>query len=100
MKGYVLWEGSEAGQSGDLGFDPRQAGVRDELERMLRSGARFGGGGDAFFSLTFQSASGGLAVFGGGECVVAVAYRGSEGISEGLRGWLCGWVAQSGGRGG
>jgi hypothetical protein len=93
VSGYALWERGAVAYSGRLGFDPQQPGVREELEKLLLSGARFGGGGDAFSSLTFHSAQGGFSVFGAGDCVVVVAHRGGEGISEGLRGWLCGWLA-------
>lgn len=95
VSGFVLWERGAAAHAGRPGFDPQQPGVREELERLLLSGERFGGGRDAFSSLTFYSAAGGFSVFGAGDCLVVVSHRGGEGISEGLRGWLCGWVAQA-----
>lgn len=95
VSGYVLWERESLKRVGHLGFDPQQPGAREELERFLRSGERFGGGGDAFSSLTFHAAQGGFSVFGAGDCLLVVAHRGGEGISEALRGWLCGWVAQA-----
>lgn len=93
VRGFALWQGGLAAQTGDLGFDARNAGARMKMERMLESAIQVQGAQDGFSSVTLNHARGGLSVFGGTGCLVAVAHQ-PEGMPGHLRAWICGWVSQ------
>jgi hypothetical protein len=94
VRGFALWQASGVMQTGELGFAADESGMRARLERMLEGGIQVRGAQDGFCSVTLHGAKGGLSVFGGAGCLVAVAHR-EDGIPEHLRLWLCGWVSQS-----
>jgi hypothetical protein len=94
IRGFALWQAGGVMQTGELGFAADESGMRSRLERMLEGGIQVRGAQDGFCSVTLHGAKGGLSVFGGAGCLVAVAHR-EEGIPEHLRLWLCGWVSQS-----
>lgn len=94
IRGFALWQAGGVMQTGELGFAADESGMRSRLERMLEGGIQVRGVQDGFCSVTLHGAKGGLSVFGGAGCLVAVAHR-EEGIPEHLRLWLCGWVSQS-----
>ena len=93
VRGFALWLGQDALQTGELGFDARGGLVRSRLEKMLEGALLGQGTQDGFLSVTVHQAAGGISIFGGGPCLVAVAHR-SEGMPAHLRAWLCGWVSQ------
>ncbi|NBV84738.1 MAG: hypothetical protein EBS01_00385 [Verrucomicrobia bacterium] len=93
VRGFALWLGQDALQTGDLGFDARGGLVRARLEKMLETALIGQGTQDGFLSVTVHQAAGGISIFGGGPCLVAVAHR-PEGMPAHLRAWLCGWVSQ------
>ena len=93
VRGFALWLGKDALQTGELGFDARGGLVRARLEKMLEGALLGQGTQDGFLSVTVHQAAGGISIFGGGPCLVAVAHR-SEGMPAHLRAWLCGWVSQ------
>jgi hypothetical protein len=94
VRGFALWQSGGVMQTGELGFAADESGMRLRLERMLEGGIQVRGAQDGFCSVTLHGAKGGLSVFGGAGCLVAVAHR-EDGIPEHLRLWLCGWVSQS-----
>ena len=94
IRGFALWQAGGVMQTGELGFAADESGMRSRLERMLEGGIQVRGAQDGFCSVTLHGAKGGLSVFGGAGCLVAVAHR-EDGIPEHLRLWLCGWVSQS-----
>jgi lipoprotein-anchoring transpeptidase ErfK/SrfK len=94
VRGFALWQSGGVMQTGELGFAADDSGMRLRLERMLEGGIQVRGAQDGFCSVTLHGAKGGLSVFGGTGCLVAVAHR-EDGIPEHLRLWLCGWVSQS-----
>jgi hypothetical protein len=93
VRGFALWLGDHAMQTGELGFDTRAATARLRMEKVLESALLAQGAQDGFLSVTVNHARGAVSVFGGGPCLVAVAHQG-EGIPSHLRSWLCGWVSQ------
>ncbi len=93
VRGFALWLGEHAMQTGDLGFDTRAAAARFRMEKILESALLTQGAQDGFVSVTVHNARGGVSVFGGGPCLVAVSHQG-EGMPSQLRAWLCGWVSQ------
>lgn len=94
VRGFALWQAGGVMQTGELGFAADESGMRSRLERMLEGGIQVRGAQDGFCSVTLHGAKGGLSVFGGAGCLVAVSHR-EDGIPEHLRLWLCGWVSQS-----
>jgi hypothetical protein len=93
VRGFALWLGQDAMQTGELGFDPRGGLIRARLEKMLETATLGRGPQDGFLSVTVHQATGGISIFGGGPCLVAVAHQ-AEGMPAHLRAWLCGWVSQ------
>jgi len=93
VRGFALWLGEYAMQTGDLGVDTKAATTRFRMEKILESASLTHGAQDGFLSVTVNHARGGVSVFGGGPCLVAVAHQ-SEGMPSHLRSWLCGWVSQ------
>lgn len=93
VRGFALWLGDHAMQTGELGFDTQAATARLRMEKILESAMLAQGVQDGFLSVTVNHARGAVSVFGGGPCMVAVAHQG-EGIPSHLRSWLCGWVSQ------
>ena len=93
VRGFGLWHGDAAQHTGDLGFDARNAAAREKLERILTDALSTQGSQDGFLSVTVHHARGGISVFGGGPCLVAVAHH-ADGLPAHLRSWLCGWVSQ------
>jgi hypothetical protein len=93
VRGFGLWQGGVAQHTGDLGFDARNAAAREKLERILADALSTQGAQDGFLSVTVHHARGGISVFGGGPCLVAVAHH-ADGLPAHLRSWLCGWVSQ------
>ncbi len=93
VRGFALWLGDHAMQTGELGFDTKAATARLRMEKVLESALLAQGAQDGFLSVTVNHARGAVSVFGGGPCLVAVAHQG-EGIPSHLRSWLCGWVSQ------
>jgi hypothetical protein len=93
VRGFALWLEQDALQTGELGFDAQGAIIRARLEKMLENGFLGQRGQDGFLSVTVHSATGGISIFGGGPCLVAVAHH-TEGMPAHLRAWLCGWVSQ------
>lgn len=93
VKGFALWVGEQALQTGELGFDTQNIQARFRVEKILESALLTQGVQDGFLSVTVHHARGGISVFGGGSCLVAVAHQ-SEGMPSHLRSWLCGWVSQ------
>lgn len=93
VRGFGLWQGGVAQHTGDLGFDARNAAAREKLERILDNALSTQGAQDGFLSVTVHHARGGISVFGGGPCLVAVAHH-ADGLPAHLRSWLCGWVSQ------
>lgn len=93
VRGFALWLGDHAMQTGELGFDTQAATARLRMERILESALLTQGVQDGFLSVTVNHARGAVSVFGGGPCLVAVAHQG-DGIPAHLRSWLCGWVSQ------
>lgn len=93
VRGFGLWQGGLAQHTGDLGFDARNAAAREKLERILDNALSTQGAQDGFLSVTVHHARGGVSVFGGGPCLVAVAHH-ADGLPAHLRSWLCGWVSQ------
>jgi len=93
VRGFALWLGQDALQTGELGFDARGSLIRPRLEKMLENGFLGQRGQDGFLSVTVHQATGGISIFGGGPCLVAVAHH-TEGMPAHLRAWLCGWVSQ------
>ena len=93
VRGFGLWQGGLAQHTGDLGFDARHAAAREQLERILADALSTQGAQDGFLSVTVHHARGGISVFGGGPCLVAVAHH-ADGLPAHLRSWLCGWVSQ------
>ena len=89
IRGFALWQAGGVMQTGELGFAADESGMRSRLERMLEGGIQVRGAQDGFCSVTLHGAKGGLSVFGGAGCLVAVAHR-EEGVPEHLRLWLCG----------
>ena len=94
VRGFALWQAGGVMQTGEIGFDAEASDMRSRLERMLEGGIQVRGEQDGFCSVTLHGAKGGISVFGGGGCLVAVAHR-DDGIPAHLRLWLCGWVSQS-----
>jgi hypothetical protein len=93
VRGFALWLGDDAMQTGELGVDTKAATTRFRLEKILESASLTHGAQDGFLSVTVNHARGGVSVFGGGPCLVVVAHQ-SEGMPSHLRSWLCGWVSQ------
>jgi hypothetical protein len=93
VRGFGLWQGGVAQHTGDLGFDARNDVAREKLERILDDALSTQGAQDGFLSVTVHHARGGISVFGGGPCLVAVAHH-ADGLPGHLRSWLCGWVSQ------
>lgn len=93
VRGFALWLGEHAMQTGELGLDTKAATTRFRMEKILESASLTHGVQDGFLSVTVNHARGGVSVFGGGPCLVAVAHQG-EGMPSHLRSWLCGWVSQ------
>jgi hypothetical protein len=93
VRGFGLWQGGIAQHTGELGFDARNAAAREKLERILDDALSTQGTQDGFLSVTVHHARGGISVFGGGPCLVAVAHH-ADGLPAHLRSWLCGWVSQ------
>ena len=93
VRGFGLWQGGVAQHTGDLGFDARNTAAREKLERILEDALSTQGAKDGFMSVTVHHARGGISVFGGGPCLVAVAHH-ADGLPAHLRSWLCGWVSQ------
>ena len=93
VRGFALWLEQDALQTGELGFDARGSLMRARLEKMLENGFLGQRGQDGFLSVTVHQATGGISIFGGGSCLVAVAHQ-TEGMPAHLRAWLCGWVSQ------
>jgi hypothetical protein len=93
VRGFGLWQGGIAQHTGDLGFDARNLAAREKLERILDDALSTQGAQDGFLSVTVHHARGGISVFGGGPCLVAVAHH-ADGLPAHLRSWLCGWVSQ------
>ena len=93
VRGFGLWQGGIAQHTGDLGFDARNLAAREKLERILDNALSTQGAQDGFLSVTVHHARGGISVFGGGPCLVAVAHH-ADGLPTHLRSWLCGWVSQ------
>jgi len=93
VRGFGLWQGGVSQHTGDLGFDARNAPAREKLERILENALSTQGAPDGFLSVTVHHARGGISVFGGGPCLVAVAHH-ADGLPAHLRSWLCGWVSQ------
>lgn len=93
VRGFGFWQGGVAQHTGDLGFDARNAAAREKLERILHDALSTQGAQDGFLSVTVHHARGGISVFGGGPCLVAVAHH-ADGLPTHLRSWLCGWVSQ------
>jgi len=93
VRGFGLWQGGVAQHTGDLGFDARNDVAREKLERILDDALSTQGAQDGFLSVTVHHARGGISVFGGGSCLVAVAHH-ADGLPGHLRSWLCGWVSQ------
>jgi hypothetical protein len=93
VRGFGLWHGDAAQHTGELGFDARNAAAREKLERILTDALSTQGSQDGFLSVTVHHARGGISVFGGGPCLVAVAHH-ADGLPAHLRSWLCGWVSQ------
>jgi hypothetical protein len=93
VRGFALWLGDHAMQTGELGFDTKAATARLRMEKVLESALLAQGAQDGFLSVTVNHARGAVSVCGGGPCLVVVAHQG-EGIPSHLRSWLCGWVSQ------
>lgn len=93
VKGFALWLGEHAMQTGDLGLDTQAATTRFRMEKILESASLTHGAQDGFLSVTVHHARGGISIFGGGSCLVAVSHN-AEGMPPHLRSWLCGWVSQ------
>ncbi len=93
VRGFGLWQGGVAQHTGDLGFDARNTTAREKLEGILADALSTQGTQDGFLSVTVHHARGGISVFGGGPCLVAVAHH-ADGLPAHLRSWLCGWVSQ------
>jgi hypothetical protein len=93
VRGFGFWQGAVAQHTGELGFDARNAAARETLERILDGALATQGPRDGFLSVTVHHAHGGISVFGGGPCLVAVAHH-ADGLPSHLRSWLCGWVSQ------
>lgn len=93
VRGFGLWQGGIAQHTGDLGFEARNQAAREKLERILADALSTQGAQDGFLSVTVHHARGGISVFGGGPCLVAVAHH-ADGLPAHLRSWLCGWVSQ------
>jgi hypothetical protein len=93
VRGFALWLGEHAMQTGDLGVDTQAATTRFRLEKILESASLTQGAQDGFLSITVHHARGGISIFGGGSCLVAVSHQ-NEGMPSHLRSWLCGWVSQ------
>jgi hypothetical protein len=93
VRGFGFWQGPVAQHTGELGFDARNAAARETLERILDGALATQGPRDGFLSVTVHHAHGGISVFGGGPCLVAVAHH-ADGLPSHLRSWLCGWVSQ------
>ncbi len=93
VRGFALWLGDSAMQTGELGFDTQNDSARTRVEKILESALSAHGIQDGFMSVTVHHARGGISVFGGGGCLVAVSHQG-EGMPSHLRSWLCGWVSQ------
>lgn len=93
VRGFALWQAGGVMQTGEMGFEAEAPGMRSRLERMLEGGIQVRGEQDGFCSVTLHGAKGGISVFGGGGCLVAVSHR-EDGIPAHLRLWLCGWVSQ------
>jgi hypothetical protein len=93
VRGFGLWQDGVAQHTGDLGFDARNDVAREKLERILDDALSTQGAQDGFLSVTVHHARGGISVFGGGPCLVAVAHH-ADGLPAHLRSWLCGWVSQ------
>jgi len=93
VRGFALWLGEHAMQTGELGVDTKAVATRFRMEKILESASLTHGVQDGFLSVTVNHARGGVSVFGGGPCLVAVAHQ-SEGMPSHLRSWLCGWVSQ------
>jgi len=93
VRGFALWIGERAMQTGEMGLDTKAVATRFRMEQILESASLTHGAQDGFLSVTVNHARGGVSVFGGGPCLVAVAHQ-SEGMPSHLRSWLCGWVSQ------
>lgn len=93
VNGFALWLGEHAMQTGDLGLDTQATTTRFRIERILESASLTHGAQDGFLSVTVHHARGGISIFGGGPCLVAVSHN-AEGMPPHLRSWLCGWVSQ------
>jgi hypothetical protein len=93
VRGFALWQGEHAMQTGEMGLDPQSPTTRFRMEKILESASLTQGAQDGFLSITVFNARGGLSIFGGGSCLVAVSHQG-EGMPAQLRSWLCGWVSQ------
>ncbi len=93
VKGFALWLGEHAMQTGDLGLDTQAATTRFRMDKILESASLTHGAQDGFLSVTVHHARGGISIFGGGFCLVAVSHN-AEGMPPHLRSWLCGWVSQ------
>ncbi len=93
VRGFALWLGEHAMQTGEMGLDTKAVSTRFRMEQILESASLTHGAQDGFLSVTVNHARGGVSVFGGGPCLVAVAHQ-SEGMPSHLRSWLCGWVSQ------
>jgi hypothetical protein len=93
VRGFALWVGDHAMQTGDMGMDTQAATTRFRMEKMLESATLTQGAQDGFLSVTVYHARGGVSVFGGAACLVAVAHQ-SDGMPAHLRSWLCGWISQ------
>lgn len=93
VRGFALWLGDHAMQTGEMGLDTQSPATRFRMEKILESASLTQGAQDGFLSITVFNARGGLSIFGGGSCLVAVSHQG-EGMPAHLRSWLCGWVSQ------
>lgn len=93
VRGFALWVGDHAMQTGEMGMDTQAATTRFRMEKILESATLTQGAQDGFLSVTVYHARGGVSVFGGSACLVAVAHQ-SDGMPAHLRSWLCGWVSQ------
>ena len=93
VRGFALWLGEHALQTGELGMDAQNPAVRSRMAKVLESALETQGAPDGFLSVTVHGAKGGVSVFGGGHCLVAVSHHG-DGMPLPLRSWLCGWVSQ------
>jgi len=93
VRGFALWVGDHAMQTGEMWMDTQAAPTRFRMEKILESATLTQGAQDGFLSVTVYHARGGVSVFGGSACLVAVAHQ-SDGMPAHLRSWLCGWVSQ------